>query len=60
MVPSSSRSTIIASAFNVEPLASATETTRPRTTREKYSAAPNSSATDAIGGANSAARRTPR
>ena len=55
-VPSSNPSTIIASAFIVEPLASAMEMTRPRTTSEKYSAGPNSSATDAIGGANSATR----
>ena len=37
-----------------DPLASAMDATRPRTTREKYSAGPNFSATLASGGANTA------
>ena len=41
-------------ALSSEPLASATEATRPRTISEKYSAGPNSSATVASGGAKSA------
>src|SRR5687768_14980902 len=41
-------------ALSSDPLASATEATRPRTISEKYSAAPNSRATAASGGAKSA------
>jgi hypothetical protein len=44
----------MASAFSVEPLARVIEATRPRTTSEKYSAGPNSSARRASGMANRA------
>jgi len=58
-VPRSSPSTIIASALRVDPLARAMEAIRPRTTREKYSAGPNCSASDEMGTANSATTRVP-
>ena len=54
--PSSSPSTIIAIALMSEPCASTTAAIRPSTISEKYSAAPNFSATSASGGANSAMR----
>ena len=53
-MPSSRPSTIIASAFRIEPWASAIEATRPRTISEKYSGAPKFSAARASGGAASA------
>ena len=52
--PKSRPRTIMVNALSSEPLASATEATRPKTISEKYSAGPNSSATLASGGANSA------
>ena len=55
--PSSRPSTIIVKALSSEPLASATEATRPSTISEKYSAGPNFSATSASGGAASTSRK---
>ena len=49
--------TIIASAFSTDPFASTTAKIRPSTISEKYSAGPNSSATD-VSGAPSAATST--
>ena len=54
--PSSRPSTIMVKALSSEPLASATEATRPSTISEKYSAGPNLSATSASGGAASTSR----
>ena len=54
--PSSRPSTIMVKALSSEPLASATEATRPSTISEKYSAGPNWSATSASGGAASTSR----
>ncbi|MNE18307.1 hypothetical protein D3C80_1113380 [compost metagenome] len=55
-MPSSRPKTIMAKAFSSEPLASATEATRPRTISEKYSAGPKLSAIAASGGAATASR----
>ena len=52
--PSSSPSTIIATALRTEPCASTTAAIRPSTISEKYSGAPNDWPTRASGGANSA------
>ena len=53
-MPSSSPSTIIASALRIEPCASAIEAIRPSTISEKYSGAPKLSAARASGGAATA------
>ncbi len=48
---------IMASAFSIEPCASTTAATRPSTISEKYSGAPNLSASSDSGGANPASTR---
>jgi hypothetical protein len=53
-IPSSSPSTIMASAFRIEPCASAMEAIRPSTISAKYSGAPKLSAARASGGAATA------
>ncbi|MNT90712.1 hypothetical protein D3C72_2316760 [compost metagenome] len=53
-MPSSSPSTIMASALRIEPCARAIETSSPSTISEKYSGAPKLSAARARGGAKKA------
>ena len=57
IMPSSRPSTTMASAFQMEPLASTTAAIRPSTISAKYSAGPNLKATSARGGAKAASRK---